>query len=66
MRLNTKHPTPPALLYLEAEQLAKRIEKALSDPTATRETFFMDVDHLADVEEVLHPYETPGMEVGVA
>ena len=44
MRINTKHPTPPALLYLEAEQLAKRIEKALSDPTAKRETFFMDVE----------------------
>ena len=66
MRINTKHPTPPVLLHLEAEQLADKIEKALHDPTATRETFFMDVDHLADVEEALHPHETPGMEVGVA
>ena len=66
MRIDTKHPALPALLHLEAEQLAQKIEEALLDPTATRETFFMDVEHLADVLETLHPDETPGLEVGVA
>ncbi len=66
MKINTKHTTPPVLLHLEAEQLATKIEQALRDPVATRETFFLDVDHLADVLETLHRDEVPSMEVGVA
>lgn len=66
MTINTKHPVPPAVLYLEAEHLAAKIEQALRDPAATRETFFVDVDHLADVLATLHPDAAPNMEVGVA
>ena len=66
MKITTKHPAPPALLHLEAEELAAKIEQALRDPAATRETFFLDVDHLAEVEETLHPEAAPHLEVGVA
>lgn len=64
--MNAKNPALSALLHLEAEQLTTKIEQALRDPAATSETFFLDVDHLADVLKTLHREEASRLEIGVA
>lgn len=47
---------PP--VHQEVEKLAIQLERALSDPTASRETFFQDVDDFARALTLLHTDRT--------
>ena len=60
MKIDTKRVVPASLLQLEAVQLAWRIERALCNPAAASDRFFLDVDHLADVLEMMQQDTAPG------